>query len=171
MSEDKGLALADEAKYPVRYTEELAERICALFASGATMSAISRMPEMPSLETLYRWVQNNKVFREMLDDARATRAFSAEDRIADLAELPIDKDSAPGERLRFDALKFLAEVNNPARYGKKTTISGDKNNPVVLVVQTGVPEPVAPAIELTADGLVKEVESEVTTPDAEFTDV
>jgi hypothetical protein len=41
---------------PVEYTPELADRLYELIVSGLSLEKISRLPEMPSLGTLLRWI-------------------------------------------------------------------------------------------------------------------
>lgn len=50
----------------------------------------------------------------------------------------LDKDSVPGEKLLFDQLKWLAEIDNPDKYGTKVKHEGGSVMPVQIVVDTGI---------------------------------
>ncbi len=86
-----------------------------------------------------------------------------EDEILDMASLTdsLGKDDVAAARLKVDILKWGTEVSDPATYGKKTTISGEVGKPVVFHITTGVPEPTEKAIELSADGMIKTVVSDI----------
>lgn len=120
---------------------------------------------MPSYATLMRWTKDNKKMRDEILAARETRAIHFEEqaiRVGSAAE-GLNKDDVPGHRLAFDTYTWAAEKADPSRFGKRTTIGGDPNNPIRIVVQTGVPDPSPHQLppELQADGTVKTVECEV----------
>jgi len=48
------------------------------------------------------------------------------------------KDDVPGEKLIFDKLKWLAEMDNPDKYGAKIKHDGGNIMPVQIVVDTGI---------------------------------
>jgi len=50
----------------------------------------------------------------------------------------IHKDDVPSEKLMFDKLKWLAEIDNPEKYGTKVKHEGGSVMPVQIVVDTGI---------------------------------
>lgn len=128
-------------KKQVQYTKKLANKIHALYLEGDSILKISKMSGMPSAETMYRWRKLHSWFGKLMDDAKAQRAEVFEDKAIAAAESATDKDDTPAERLRFDAFRWGAEVNDPASYGKKVTHSGDSSKPIVFQIITGFPDP------------------------------
>jgi hypothetical protein len=152
------LASATGAPVPrghVQYSIELANDILEKYVDGQSLFAISQIPGMPSYPTILRWARDSKKMADAFERARVTRAINLEERALALADLHIDKDDAPGERLRFDILRWGAETHDAQRFGKKVTHAGDPDRPIILQVQTGVPEPSVhqQVIELDSSGL------------------
>lgn len=151
------LPTAPSRKIATLYRSELAERISDLYLEGKSLRSISMMPEMPSYSTIMKWLKQNPEFRALIDGARATRALHFEEEAINAAELCVDKDDAPAARLKFDAYRWGAEVSDPTRFGKRTTIAGDPDKPVQFIISTGFPEPneAQRPPELAADGTIK----------------
>lgn len=146
--------------YRVAYSDELAARVCDLYIAGNSLRKISKLEGMPSYAALLRWAKERKEFREQLVASRAVRALHFEDTALAAADEVLDmddKDRAAVARLRFDAFKWGAEVNDPAQYGKKTTISGDASKPIVFQIVTGVPAPEEKEVLLDKTGIVQDV--------------
>lgn len=137
------LGIIDQ-KPKVSWSLRIAKKIAALHAEGHSMAAISRMPGMPHKNTLSEWLKKPE-FKIRMDAAKESyervQADAAEQRILDIAQGQIGKDEAPGARVRLEANRIIAEANNPAKFGKKVTHGGDKDNPIRFVVSTGFPEP------------------------------
>lgn len=154
------IGVAAQRKPQVRYSDELAEYIVDRYIEGESLSKIAKTDGMPSYTAILNWTKNNDVFRKMMDGARAARALNFEDKALSAADEVLDmedKDRAAVARLRFDAFKWGAEVNDPAQYGKKTTISGDASKPIVFQIVTGVPAPEEKEVLLDKTGIVQDV--------------
>lgn len=144
------------------YKPELAEKILNLYISGMSLNTISKQPEMPCYATLLRWIQNRSDFREEFEAARKARAVHLEEmalRAAEEAEQLDGKDRAALGRLKFDAYKWGAEVNDSQRFGKKTTVEGNPDRPITFTVVTGVPQKQTPIIDVTPEVLDEEKDS------------
>ena len=147
----------------IHYSESVAKRIASLYAEGNSLHKISQHSEMPVYATMLRWAKEHPEFRQMIEGVRAQRALHFEDKAIETAENAEGKD---GDRLRFDAYKWGAEVNDPTRYGKKVTHGGDPDRPITFIVATGFPMPneFQRPPTLGADGLIEKarhVEAEV----------
>ena len=146
------------------YSHDLAKRIVAFRAEGLTLYQISLQNEMPSHSTLIRWTKTHPEFSALLRAVRDSRALIFEDKVLETAENAQGKDA---DRIKLDAYKWAAEVNDPETYGKKVAHSGEVKGTVVLQVVTGFGPPNAwqTPPKLKADGTIdreeKEVESEV----------
>ncbi|HAH9224413.1 TPA: hypothetical protein HIP54_000887 [Escherichia coli] len=53
-----------------KLTHRLAEDICLLILEGRSLLAISKMPGMPSIATLNRWMCEDEDFRQAVTDCR-----------------------------------------------------------------------------------------------------
>lgn len=149
-------------RHKVRYTPEIAARLLDRFEEGESLHAISKIDGMPNYATISQWIKNNSEFREAIEVARLTRALAFEDKAIMSAEEAVDMKGCSADRLRFDAYTWAASVNNPARYGKKTTVEGNPDKPLTFIIKTGFPEPVgyqAPPT-LGPDGIIIEQAAE-----------
>ena len=143
----------------LRYSTELAQAITDRYQAGESLCSISKDDEMPPYSEMLRWAKENECFRDLLEGARKTRGLDFEERAIEAAAEVHDKDDVPAARLKFDAYKWGAEVSDPARYGKKTTLTGDAGNPLQFIISTGFPEPNAAQQppKLQSDGLIDPV--------------
>lgn len=124
---------------PTKYTEELVAEICDRVANGTPLREICREEDKPSWVTFYNWLcaDNELSYRFARSRELGTDAI-AEDAIAILDTIPeridggrMDSAYVQWQRNRVEyRLKLLAKWN-PKRYGDKTILSGDKENPLV----------------------------------------
>lgn len=105
--------------------------------------------------TFIQWMIQYPQFESAVQEARKQRADSFrtiihdrihEDEIDEETGLhtgnriirEIGKDQVPGEKLLFEKLKWLAEVDNPEKYGTRVKHEGNMTMPVQIVVDTGI---------------------------------
>lgn len=137
---------------PSDYTQELADRICSRLAAGESMRTICLDDDMPSRETLFRWIRSNTEFRDQYARAKDESADALVEDIQDIADdgtndwMEVhDKDGKAigwqvnGEhiqrsRLRVDVRKWAASKLKPKKYGDKvsTEISGPDGSAVKI---------------------------------------
>lgn len=146
------------------YTPEIAYFIIEDYVAGKSLAEIAERADMPPLSTINRWLHKNESFRQEFEEARALRALQYEgvvDSVMHGAD-QLEKDEVPAQRLKFDTATWLAEKNDPSRFGRKTTVSGDQNAPIQIVVSTGVPDPTPeqepPTIDATGMIITKFIE-------------
>lgn len=124
---------------PTKYTEELVAEICDRVANGTPLREICREEGKPTWSTIYSWIAGSDELFERFTRARelGTDAI-AEDAIAILDAIPeridggrMDSAYVQWQKNRVEMrLKLLAKWN-PRKYGDKTILSGDKENPLV----------------------------------------
>ncbi|EFD6892207.1 hypothetical protein FUT40_22085 [Escherichia coli] len=76
-----------------KLTPRLAEEICLLILEGRSLLAISKMPGMPSIATLNRWMCEDEDFRQAVNDCRDVYAGDLFRQATELiASVPHDTD-------------------------------------------------------------------------------
>lgn len=123
-------------KYSDIYKDLITTRIC----EGHTLSSICKQPGMPSMPIMAKWRLQNDDFDLAIRGAYKARAEIRADQIAESikedAELP--KDDIPMAKLIYEKRKWLAEKDDPDKYGNKVKHSGDSENPMIIQVSTGI---------------------------------
>jgi hypothetical protein len=96
--------------------KEIKNKYLELIASGEIES---RALENAGLRksTYIRLLLDDTDFAKAVEMARKHRAEHWVEKIADGVEKHWDKDEAPGAKLIFDKLAYLAKADNPDRYG------------------------------------------------------
>lgn len=123
---------------PSSYTQEVADEICKRLAGGETLILICKEEEMPSQSTVFRWAQNNAVFRENYARAREEQADYFAEEILKIADedpaivlqrqregeetIIVDGAAIQHQRLRVDARKWFASKVAPKKYGDRQEI-------------------------------------------------
>ena len=105
---------------------------------------------MPSVSTVYRWIQAHVEFRDNYTRAREDQADTLADEILDIANTPVvgvkTKTNEKGEvettegdmiehrRLQVDARKWIAAKLKPKKYGDKqqTEVTGADGGPLQI---------------------------------------
>lgn len=123
---------------PTKYTEALVAEICDRISEGTPLREICREADKPSWVTIYNWIARDDELALRFSRARelGTDAI-AEDAMAILDEVPerieggkMDSAFVQWQKNRVELrLKLLAKWN-PKRYGDKTILSGDAENPL-----------------------------------------
>lgn len=121
--------------YP--YTEEIAIAICARIAEGDTLKYICSEDQFPPYYVVNYWRARYPEFKKMMEEARRARAEVFHDNIVEIAE-DVDEDTSKSAKVKIDAYKHLAAVNNPEEYGSRTKITGDANAPLSFIISTGI---------------------------------
>jgi len=123
---------------PSIYTQDLADDICALIVMGKSIRTICAEEGMPSIQTLFRWIRENKEgFREQYARAKEEQADALAEEMLDIADDGkndwMEKFSSDGESLgwflngehvqrskvRLDTRKWLASKLKPKKYGDR----------------------------------------------------
>lgn len=114
---------------PSDYTQEKADDICARISEGQSIRTICAADGMPDAKTLYSWIRKNDEFLQQYARAKEEQADALVEQMLDIADGADGQDPAR-DRLRLDARKWIASKLKAKKYGDKTTISGDPENPI-----------------------------------------
>jgi len=136
---------------PSDFTPELAISICEKLSSGHSLRSICKLDDMPSANTVLRWVFTYPEFRDQYKLARNIQAEIIADEILDIADDGsndwMERRDEEGvfmgwrengeamrrSHLRIESRKWLASKLLPKRWGDKTTteITGPDGTPLI----------------------------------------
>jgi len=113
---------------PTDYTEELADKLCALIAEGSNINKLSKLEDWPERQTIYRWLREKKDFSDNYARALRERAETRFDSLDDVMfELKTKVIDPPTARVLMDAIKWQSGREDPKKYGDK--IQNEITNP------------------------------------------
>jgi hypothetical protein len=104
------------------FDKDTAKHICDMIESGMTLNAICALPDVPSIPTVYKWLDNNPDFFQDYARARSKQADTFADMV--MTEAFNSHDAQIG-RLRIDALKWTASKLAPKKYGDKIEVESN----------------------------------------------
>ena len=119
------------------YSQVTCDHILNLVAAGKTLSQIGLMEGLPTYNVIQNWLREYPEFRQKMKVAREVRAEAYHDKIVELVDT-VEEDTAKRDRVKLDALKWAAQVNNPEVYGNQTKVVGSAPA-VQIIIETGVP--------------------------------
>ena len=132
-SRHKGGKKKSNAGRPSKYSDELANDICARIANGESLVKICNGDKYPAATTIFQWIANNDEFRNKYAHAREAQADKLADEIVSIADdgvndtyitdggQAVNHDVIARSRLRVDARKWVASKLAPKKYGDKIT--------------------------------------------------
>lgn len=113
---------------PSSYSEEIADLICLRLAQGESLRAICRDNDMPGERTVYSWLFNDEAFQHKYARAREAQA---EPHLEDILQIADDPElKADDKRVRIDARKWAMSKLAAKKYGDRTLIGSDPDNPL-----------------------------------------
>ena len=143
------------------YTDEIAAEICTRISCGESLRQICMEPRMPTQSTVYLWLLQHRKFSENYARARDEQADTFADEIQAIADEPpaevtddkgvsrVDSGWVTWQKNRIDARKWVASKLKPKKYGDRTTLAGDADNPVAMTVDTTIFDKILQNVELT----------------------
>lgn len=128
----------------IPYDVEIINELCKRVSCGEYVSKICEAPGMPPKSTFYYWLVKYPEVREKYESARLNRIETKEEEFRELIEKsPSDKGSLKKLELQLKVEMWMMEKINPLKYGQKTTLQGDKNNPITISVASALDERIA----------------------------
>ncbi len=130
---------------PSDFNQKTADLICARLADGESLRSICRDDSMPHVSTVLRWVAHpdRKEFRDQYAHAREVGLEQMADEILEIADetafdtiatkdgFKADNEWIQRSKLRVDARKWILSKQLPKKYGDRTTLAGDPDNPLM----------------------------------------
>jgi hypothetical protein len=135
---------------PTKYTQEIADELCAMLASGRSLRTACSQAHMPVIATVYNWFRVHPDFLEQYTRAKADAADAMAEDIIDLADQPDEYtetvtladgtittrriDNVRRTQLRIETRKWLMAKLQPRKYSEKLDLtSGGDKLPVPLL--------------------------------------
>lgn len=117
----------------IHYSPKLAKKICALVSQGFTIAKACESPGMPSSVSVYGWLGLHSEFSEWYTEAKIKQMEVWGEQIIDLTDnCPRDADAVAKAKLQVYARQWVMAKLKPKKYGERTTIAGDKDNPLTV---------------------------------------
>lgn len=132
----------------IKYTPELANKICGLIAEGNSVLQVTKMKGMPKTSAIYDWLDKHPDFADKYARACGDRADGIFDDMLEIADHNSEdqyiteegKELTNGEaiqrsKLRVDTRKWMLARMNPRKYSERLIHAGDDENPVKTVTE------------------------------------
>jgi len=123
---------------PSIYTPEVIDALCAQVAARVPLAKVCSQPGMPSVGTVYGWLQDPEKaeFLQKYARAREFRANARSDFIDNIvSELKAGTIDPQVARVIIDAEKWQAGKELPKKYGDRVNVGGT-DDPVKVQVET-----------------------------------
>jgi hypothetical protein len=128
---------------------ENAERICTLLSEGYTLRQVVKEIGVGSGGAIHDWSREDVVFGEQYARAMQLRAERMAEEILEISDdgsndwmtregdagevvTVADHEHIQRSKLRVDSRKWLLSKMLPKKYGDRTTIAGDPENPLAV---------------------------------------
>lgn len=107
---------------PSDYLPEVAADICSKLAEGESLRSVCARPGMPNKATVFRWIGENKEFRDQYEKATESRADAMFEEMLEIVDDVAAEGAAVAKaRLQLDARKWILARMSPKKYGDKVT--------------------------------------------------
>lgn len=126
---------------PTKFTQELADEICAKLATGISARTVLTEEHMPSMNTFWRWIREDATFREQYARAKEEAAEAIAEDMFDIADdgrndymdivvggqtrTVVDNEALGRSKLRVDTRKWYLSKIMPKKYGDHLKIDSD----------------------------------------------
>lgn len=121
---------------PTKYNKEQADKICNWLIEGKSLTSFCKEADNPPIQTVFKWLEKNKRFRERYIHARAIQAQVLFDQCVDIADdssndfmekkarngevyEAVDHENINRSRLRIDTRQYFAKLVAPKLYNDK----------------------------------------------------
>lgn len=136
---------------PSKYTKALGDTLCAELALGQSLRTVCKPDEMPCVATVFNWFTAHEGFLEQYTRAKEESADALVEEMLDIADegtndymarqdangndtevYQLNGEHIQRSRLRVDTRKWIASKLKPKKYGDKTILGGDPDNPIEI---------------------------------------
>lgn len=135
----------------VTYSQEIAEQVCELIASGLSLRSIGKIDGMPAPSTVLSWCLQHREFMEQYAQARKLQAMLIADEVLDIADDStndtqiddegneiVNHDHISRARLRVDTRKWYLSKVFPKVFGPQAPNPPEASQRIVRTVVPNV---------------------------------
>ena len=143
---------------PSKYSQELADRICAELAQGYSLRTVCAGDDMPSVKTIFNWFRTYPEFLQQYTRAKEESADAMADEVLDIADnaendwmvvnrkdgseaWQLNGEHVQRSRLRIETRKWLMAKMKPKKYGEKLDVESGGQPLTFIVTRGGNSEP------------------------------
>ncbi len=127
-----GKRKTNAVRKPTLYTKPIVSKILNRLIEGESLIRICRDTNMPTMPTIYNWINRYPDFREQYRVAKMLQMDTLADRLLDITD---DESNLQRARLMSDNIKWLASKLKPKKYGNKLALAGNSAEPVKISVE------------------------------------
>jgi len=129
--------MAATRRPPTKFSQKVADELCALVAGGMSLRNACTQPGMPDKRTVLRWLASGDrpEFVVAYQGAFAAQADSIEEDMADIeSKLMRGRMDSKRAKVALWSMQWRAERRAPKKYGTKIQqeITGRDGGPVVI---------------------------------------
>jgi hypothetical protein len=141
MANKTGQGAKKKVGRPSKYSQELADEICAHIAEGRSLrNIIANYEHVPSMVTIFSWLRTNDEFLKQYTRAKEEQADTLADDIIDIADEVRSGYLDPNAgRVAGDLKKWSAMKLKPKKYGDKIDMTSDGKalpQPILAMLNT-----------------------------------
>lgn len=118
--------------------QDIADELVEWIGEGKTLRSFSRQEGKPSYVTLYSWIKRDTDLAERIACARECGYDAISEECVEIIDSTTDANL--GKARVWTRLQLLSKWN-PKKYGDRTVLAGDKDNPLITTLM--VPERIA----------------------------
>ncbi len=131
------MAAGDEKEFP--FSIMVVREICRLISCGAIMPDIERMAGMPKSVLFYEWCNDNPEVEEMHHKALLCRMKTRQDEHTEMIRnCPKNLPDIKLLEIQIKDDLWFMERLYPKKYGQRTVVAGDKDNPLTVNVASAL---------------------------------
>jgi transposase-like protein len=137
---------------PTKYSQELADDICAQLAEGRSLKSVCKDESVPSTQTIFTWFRKYPDFLDKYARAKEESADAMAEEILDIADdgqndwmerldnngnsigWQVNGEHIQRSRVRIDTRKWLASKLKPKKYGDKIEVENKDQNMTLRVI-------------------------------------
>lgn len=156
----------------ISFSEELAKEICDRIATGESLRQIGLLEGMPAYQTISRWVREKPEFREQYACAKQAQADYFAEELLDIADdgrndweerentrtgaayIALNDEAIARAKLRIETRKWLMGKLKPKKYGDRTILAGDEENPIHVKTEEQLESRIAELLRKAGAGTV-----------------
>lgn len=140
----------------VRFTQEIADRICEEMVNGRDLIDICKDPGMPDRTTVYRWTVSNPVFAAQCARAREALADFELHRLKHIAE-NCTEENVNSTRVKLNHFQWRLMKIAPRTYGDKvqTEVTGAAGGPIQVEAKRIDPRELTPDQREALAGIIQ----------------